>query len=85
MLVALPPSFYRKVGAALSNALAFRAVFVAQPTCARLGGAAVDRAGFVAMFSAEPSALGFVGATTHRAQLLLPPSSPLLFLIPQQL
>ena len=86
VLEALPPSFNSKVGAALSNALAICAVFLAQPTCVRLGGAAVDRAGFPAVMTAEPSCVDFVGTTTHRAhRFLLPSSSPLRFLIPQQL
>ena len=42
-------------------------MFLAQPTCARVDGAAIDRARFAAMFSAEPSVFDFVGATTHRA------------------
>ena len=72
-------------GATFSKALAFCAVFVAQPPYLRLGGAAVDRAGLSAVSAAEPSVFDFVGTPTNRAHLLLLlTSSPPLFLIPQQ-
>ena len=69
------------------STLAPRAVFVAQPACLRLGGAAVDRAGFAAMFHTEraPFQGGDARAAIRHAHLLLLPRSPLLFLICQQL
>ena len=72
-------------GATFSKTLAFRAVFVAQPACVCLGGAAVDRAGLPAVIITEAPCVDFVGATTNRTHFLLLPSSPPLFLISQQL
>ena len=76
---------HRGGGATFSKTLAFCAVFAAQPPCVRLGGAAVDRARLPAVMCTEPSIFHFVGATTNRTHFSLPPPSPLLFLIPQQL
>ena len=72
-------------GATFSKTLAVRAVFSAQSTCFRLGGAAIDRAGLLAVTNAESSSMDCVGATIHRAHLLFLAPSPLLFLISQQL
>ena len=86
VLAAQAAFLHRGGGATFSKTLASCAVFVAQPPCVRLGGAAIDRARFAAVLLAE---LSFVcpdaRAAIRYAQFPLPLPSPLLFLIPQQL
>ena len=83
-LLALTASALPAVDALVT--LAKGAVFEAQPPCLRLGGAAIGRAGLPPVCAAEPSCGDFVRATTHKAHLLLlSPTSPLFFLISQQL